>query len=61
MKWDDKNNTLTLSDRKGEYAGMPVCRRLKLVRVDKNSGTGVEENVGGKTIEYRGKHLKIKI
>lgn len=61
MKWDDKNNTLTLSDRKGEYAGMPVCRRLKLVRVDKNSGTGVEENVGGKSIEYRGKHLKIKI
>ena len=61
MKWDDKNHTLTLSDRKGEYAGMPVCRRLKLVRVDKNSGTSVEENVGGKTIEYRGKHLKIKI
>lgn len=61
MKWDDKNHTLTLSDRKGEYAGMPVCRRLKLVRVDKNSGTGVEENVGGKSIEYRGKHLKIKI
>ena len=61
MKWDDKNNTLTLSERKGEYAGMPVCRRLKLVRVDKNSGTGVEENVGGKSIEYRGKHLKIKI
>ena len=61
MKWDDKNHTLTLSDRKGEYAGMPVCRRLKLVRVDKNSGIGVEENVGGKTVEYRGKHLKIKI
>ncbi|WP_369907119.1 MULTISPECIES: TIM-barrel domain-containing protein [Bacteroides] len=61
MKWDDKNHTLTLSDRKGEYAGMPVCRRLKLVRVDKNSGIGVEENVDGKTIEYRGKHLKIKI
>lgn len=61
MKWDDKNHTLTLSDRKDEYAGMPVCRRLKLVRVDKNSGIGVEENVGGKTVEYRGKHLKIKI
>lgn len=61
MKWDDKNHTLTLFDRKGEYPGMPVCRRLKLVKVDKKSGTDVEENVDGKTVEYRGKHLKIKI
>lgn len=40
---------------------MPVCRRLKLVKVDKKSGTDVEENVDGKAVEYRGKHLKIKI
>lgn len=61
MIWDNKDNTLTFSDRKGEDPGMPVYRRLKLVKVDKNSGTDVEEYADGKTVEYRGKHLKIKI
>lgn len=61
IKWDDKKNTLTISDRKGNYPGMNQCRDLRLVKVDKNIGIGVEESIGGKTVKYEGKHLKIKI
>lgn len=59
--WNDKNNTLTISDRKGGYSGMTVFRKLKLVKVDRKSGIDVTESINGKTIEYRGKQLKIKM
>ena len=59
--WNDKNNTLTISDRKGGYSGMTVSRKLKLVKVDRKSGIDVTESINGKTIEYRGKQLKIKM
>ena len=40
---------------------MTVSRKLKLVQVDRKSGIDVTESINGKTIEYRGKQLKIKM
>ncbi|MDR0982754.1 MAG: DUF5110 domain-containing protein [Culturomica sp.] len=59
--WNDKNNTLIISDRKGEYPGMPVSRKLRFVKVNEKSGIGVKESIEGKVVEYKGKYLKIKI
>ncbi len=61
IKWDDKKNTLSISKREGNYPGMVQCRNLRLVKVDKNTGIGVEESTGGKIVKYEGKHLKIKM
>ena len=61
IKWDDKKKLLTISDRKGNYPGMTQCRNLRLVKVDKNAGIGVEESTGGKVVKYEGKQLKIRM
>ena len=61
IKWDDKKKLLTISDRKGNYPGMTQCRNLRLVKVDKNAGIGVEESTGGKIVKYEGKQLKIRM
>lgn len=52
---------MTISDRKGNYPGMTQCRNLRLVKVDKNAGIGVEESTGGKIVKYEGKQLKIRM
>lgn len=61
ITWNDKKHTLTISDRKGEYSGMPASRKLRLVKVGDDSGTDVNESIGGKSVEYKGKQLKIRI
>lgn len=61
ITWNDRKHTLTISDRKGGYSGMPASRKLRLVKVGGDSGTDVNESIGVKSVEYKGKQLKIRI
>lgn len=40
---------------------MLISRKLRWVKVDKQSGVGVEQSKDGKIVDYRGKQLVIKI
>jgi alpha-D-xyloside xylohydrolase len=62
IKWDDKNNTLTLGEREGEFPGMLKERTFNIVIVDKNKGTGLNPVANpDKTVKYSGKEIKIKL
>lgn len=61
LKWNDKESTLSISDRQGKYDGMPASRKLRLLKVDNQSGVGVKQSTDGKIIDYQGKQLKIKL
>ncbi|MGE5860228.1 MAG: TIM-barrel domain-containing protein, partial [Ignavibacteria bacterium] len=52
--WNDKEKTLTVSDRKGEFPGMLKERKINVVIVGKNKGTGIDISDPGKTIIYNG-------
>jgi alpha-D-xyloside xylohydrolase len=60
--WDDQKKTLTISDRKGSFPGMLSERRFRIVRVDKNKGTGMDViEKYDKVITYSGKKAVIKL
>jgi alpha-D-xyloside xylohydrolase len=61
LSWNDRKHTLTLSARKGSYPGMAPKRRLKLVLVAPDKGTGIEEGTPAKTITYKGKKMHVKL
>ena len=48
--WNDASRTLTIGDRKGEFAGMPEKRTFNV----KISGTGIAQSV-----EYEGKEISV--
>jgi alpha-D-xyloside xylohydrolase len=54
FEWNDKEKTLIISDRKGEFPGMLKERTFNVVTVEKNIGTGVEISVPSRTIKYEG-------
>jgi len=61
VKWDEKNQTLTIGDRKGEFPGMLAKRTFKIVWVRKNHGIGIEpERRPDKVVIYEGKAIQIK-
>lgn len=51
LTWDDKAQTLTIGARKGSYEGMLTARKFTVVKPD---GTQ-------KTVDYKGKKLKVKL
>ncbi|MDQ1769282.1 DUF5110 domain-containing protein [Labilibaculum sp. A4] len=57
FKWDDAQQTLSISDRKGEFSGMLSERQFRLVLVNSISGTGLAENTPVRTVTYIGKAL----
>jgi len=59
--WNDKNKTLTVSDRKGSFLGMLTGRKFNIVIVNANKGGG-ENTVTqpDKIIDYSGKKLTVK-
>lgn len=59
--WNDKENTLTISDRKGKYPGMLTSRTFNIVLVDNSNGIGDKLSVKiNRAVKYSGKALKIK-
>jgi len=59
--WNDKNKTLTISDRKGSFPGMLDSRQFNIVMVSANKGGG--ENIVAqpdKEINYSGKKITVK-
>jgi alpha-D-xyloside xylohydrolase len=58
--WNDKEKTITISDRKGEFPGMLKERTFNVVIVERNIGTGIEISEPTKTIKYKGEKIMEK-
>ncbi len=60
LKWNEKEQTLTIGQTEGEFPGMLKKRVFKIVWVGENHGTGMEsvEDVD-KTVKYRGKKIVV--
>ena len=61
FKWNDKEQTLTISDRKGTFPGMLKSRTFNIVLVDKQNGVGNTPAVKfSKILKYSGKNKVVK-
>ena len=60
MYWNETEKTLTLKDRKGDFPGVLKNRTFKVVWVNENNGTGIEQARESETIHYTGKEIRIK-
>ena len=61
VKWNEKEQTLTIGERKGEFPGMLKKRTFRIVWVEKGHGTGMEpEQNADKVVKYSGKEVKVK-
>jgi len=59
--WNEKENTLTIGERKGKYPGMLTSRTFNIVLVDKSNGIGDKLSMKiNRAVKYSGKALKIK-
>ncbi len=61
FRWSDRNRTLTISDRKGEFPGMIKNRKFKIVLVNSKSGPGDKPMRGARTVRYDGNAKTIKL
>jgi alpha-D-xyloside xylohydrolase len=53
--YNDKNKTLTISNRKGSFDGMPLQRNFKIIYISEKNISGIDSNsVNFKTINYSG-------
>ncbi|MBS1503871.1 MAG: DUF5110 domain-containing protein, partial [Bacteroidetes bacterium] len=62
FSWNDKQHTLTISNTKGSYTGMPKTRLFNIVLV--NGSHGADEAVTAKSdkeVRYDGKAITVKI
>ena len=60
LHWDDKTQTLTIGDRKGEFPGMLENRSFRVVFVRENHGVGVNaSDEPDKVVQYSGKQINV--
>ncbi len=61
MKWNDKDRTLTINDRQGNYKGMLKNRKFNIIIVEPGKGCGDgDATTFDQSVSYRGKsRLKI--
>ena len=60
FKWNEKDQTLVIGDRTGNFPGMLNNRTFKIVWVNESHGTGLQpEQDPDKVVEYSGKELII--
>jgi alpha-D-xyloside xylohydrolase len=57
FKWDESSATLSISARKGNFAGMLKNRRFHIVWVKPRQGTGIEAAQANLEVNYDGKAL----
>ena len=61
FNWDEKHQSLTISDRKGNYTGSLAKRIFNVVLVSENRGAGIYTSSIGKTVSYTGTKVMIKL
>lgn len=61
LKWNDSDKTLTISDKKGSFAGMKERMDFNIVIVTPESGTGIYQSKVNKSIVYEGKSMVISL
>lgn len=62
MKWSNKDRTLTIGSRKGNFPGMLQNRTFRIVLVGKNKGVGLEAPMRyDKVINYSGNTVTIRL
>ena len=61
FKWDEKHQSLAISDRKGNYSGCLAKRIFNVVLVSENRGSGTHTGSIGKKVSYTGTKLEIKL
>jgi alpha-D-xyloside xylohydrolase len=55
--WNDSKKTLTISDRKGNFPGMPVERKFNVIRIN----AGDNSANANKQVVYSGKKIQVKL
>ena len=61
FKWNEREQTLTIGERQGEFPGMLRNRTFNLVWVNKGHGVGVEPTVTvDKQVQYSGEEIVIR-
>ena len=62
LRYDDAARTLTIGQRKGQFAGMLKNRTFRVVLVTKDNPSGLNlDNPEGKTVQYTGKAVSVKL
>jgi len=61
FKWDEKYQSLTISDRKGNYTGSLAKRIFNVVFVDEQKGFGINASSKGKKVLYVGTKVEMKL
>jgi alpha-D-xyloside xylohydrolase len=62
FNWDDKNKSLTISNREGSFPGMLAERKFRIVVVKKNEATGLNAVIEpDRVIDYRGAKVTTKL
>ena len=61
FNWNEKHQSLTISDRKGNYTGSLAKRIFNVVLVSENRGSGIYSNSIGKKVSYTGTKVIIKL
>ena len=61
FSWNDADNTLTISDRNGNYPGMLNNRKFHITKVNSSTEAGNKSLKEGKTVTYNGKAKSIKL
>jgi alpha-D-xyloside xylohydrolase len=60
LHWDDKGQTLTIGERKGQFPGMLENRTFRVVFVRENHGVGVKtSDEPDKVVQYSGKQISV--
>lgn len=58
FNWNDKNKTLTIEDRKGDFSNMVKERNFLIILVSESNGTGVDINQNpARIIKYDGEKI----
>jgi alpha-D-xyloside xylohydrolase len=61
FNWNEKSQSLTISDRKGNYTGSLAKRIFNVVVVSENKGSGIHSNSIGEKVNYTGTKVVIKL
>lgn len=62
FKWNDKLHQLTISDRKGAFAGMPQSQAFHIVLVKPGHGANIDITAkADKIVNYQGRAISVKI
>jgi len=59
FRWNEKAQSLTIGDKKGNYQGSLKKRIFNVVLVDENKGFGTNTGVIGRNVSYQGKQIKL--